>query len=378
MKYAALRALLCFMVFSPFITFGATVGVGENYSLRRDQSISGNFYALGANTTVVGDVTGDIFAAGLTVYVGSNLATEDMLIVADTAHLVSAISEDLRIFARNAYIGSSIGGDAAVAGFSVEILPQSIIAGDLLVGAATVDVQGKVGGNVKIAGGRVFINESIGGNVTVTADSLTLGPNAVISGNLTYAASEPALIESGAVIVGGVEFNQIQTRTRAEKFLPTFWGTWIIIRFAVLLLFALAAHGILRNISYKFVATAVEKSGWNLLKGFLVLLAVPVAAVIGALTFIGIPFSLFALSLYGIVVILAAVYAPIILGSSLVMIARKTRTIVVSWKTIVLGVAFVTVIDFIPFIGNLIWYTALLIALGSIYQLIFDKFVEVR
>jgi hypothetical protein len=370
--------ILLILLLVPMMSSAASLGIGKNYSLKKTQVVAGDFYAIGGNTTVVGLVDGDVVGVGGTVFVGSESITESVLVVADTAHIVSTIGEDLRVVSRKAYIGSTVQGDMAIAAVFIDVLPQTTIGGDFLAAGGDVNLQGKIIGDVRIAGGRVFLNEAISGNVSVTADSLVLGPNASIEGSLTYSASEPLTQEDGAVVAGSVEFQQIQTRTKAEKFLPTIWGTWIIIRFAVLLLFALAAHGILRNISYKFVSTAVERPFWNFFKGFLVLVVVPIAAIIGLLTFIGIPFSLFALSLYGILVILSAVYVPIILGSILSMFYHRTRSVIINWKTIVAGVGVTTLLNFIPFFGNVLWYSALLVILGGIYQVIFDKFIEVR
>ncbi len=373
-----IKGYIFILILLPVVSIAATVGVGENYSLRKGEIVSSNLYAVGANTTVAGEVTGDVFAGGLNVFVGGSSIGEDVLVLADTTHLVSNVGGDVKVAARRAYLGGEINGDAAIAALSVEILPQARISGDLIVAGGVVSVQGEISGNARIAGGKVFINERIQGDAHIVSDSLALGPNASIEGSLFYSGSEPAFLEGGATIVGETQFSQIQTRTRAERFVPTIWGTWIIIRFAILLLFALAAHGILRAISTRFVNVSIHDPWWSMLRGFLVILAVPVAAVIGVLTFIGIPFSLFALSLYGIIVILSAVYSPIILGSLLFMLMHRTKEIVVSWKTIVLGVVASTLLGFIPYLGGLLWYLLLLIALGSIYQVIFDKFREVR
>ena len=106
--------------------------------------------------------------------------------------------------------------------------------------------------------------------------------------------------------------------------------------------------------------------------------AVPVAAFIGMLTFIAIPFSLFALALYGIGILLALVYAPIVLGSYIHKIYKRPEELVVSWKTIVTGSVALALIGLIPILGGIISYAVLLIALGGIYQVLFDKFMEVR
>lgn len=363
---------------TPLLASAGSLKYGENYSLRKGESVEGDLYAVGANTTIAGNVLGDLVATGASVFVGGNEISDDVLIIADSAHIISSVKKDLRAIARKIYIGNSVGEDVAVAGGSVEILPQASIAGDLLLVAGKASIFGEVQGNLKAVVGEIFIDDVIHGDVSLVADKVVLGPNAVISGSFSYSASKLAEIQGGANIVGEVTFHEINSRARAEKLIPTFLGTWFVIKFIVILLSALIAHGILRNISHRFVVVSLNHKIWSLLKGFLVFVAVPVAAFIGMLTFIAIPFSLFALALYGIGVLLAFVYAPIVLGSYIHKLYKKPDDISVSWKTIVLGSVVLTLLGLVPFVGSIISYAVLLIALGGIYQVLFDKFVEVR
>jgi hypothetical protein len=173
-------------------------------------------------------------------------------------------------------------------------------------------------------------------------------------------------------------FTQIDTRSQVEKLIPTLSGIWVFVRFVILLLSALIFHGVLRNISRRFVFVSLEHKGSSLLKGFLTIIGVPIAAFIGFLTFIGIPFSLLALALYGIGLIVARVYASIIFGSFLYKTALKRSDIDVTWKTISIGVLASMLLEFIPVIGPIFGYVLVLVALGGIYQVLYDKFVEVR
>src|SRR3989344_1528357 len=378
-KFLTLVVVLLIVVgISPLLVSAGSLKYGENYSLRKGESIDGDLYAVGANTTIAGNVLGDLVATGMSVFVGGNEISDDVLVIADSAHIISSVKKDLRAIARKIYIGDNVGEDVAVAAGSIELLPQASVAGDLLIAAGQASIFGEVQGNLKAVVGEIFIDDIIHGDVSLVANKVVLGPNAVISGSFSYSASEPAEIQSGANIVGETTYRAINTRARAEKLLPTFWGTWFIIKFIVLMLSPLIARGILRNITSRFVVVALHHKAWSLLKGFLVFVAVPVAAFIGMLTFIAIPFSLFALALYGIGILLALVYAPIVLGSYIHKIYKRPEELVVSWKTIVTGSVALALIGLIPILGGIISYAVLLIALGGIYQVLFDKFMEVR
>jgi hypothetical protein len=362
----------------PLITQATTFQIDNNYSLNKGETVTGDLYAVGGNSTVSGDITGDLITSAINVFLGGNTISKDVLVLADTANILSNIKQTLRVVGRNVSVSSVIDKDAAFVAWNVQILPESVIGGDLLVAAGSVEVLGKVNGTVHIAAGDIYINESIDGDVSAMANKITLGPNASIGGNFTYSASDQAVIQDGAKIKGTTNFTQINTRTRAERFLPTVWGTISILKFAIALLSALVAHGILKKISERFVVVSVSEFGWSILRGFLVLVAVPFAVIIGTLTLIALPFSIFALALYGIGLLLALVYAPIVIGSLIRKVIYKNEPIKVTWKTILLGVVVSTLLGYIPYLGIIIWYLFVVVALGGIFKVLFDKFIEVR
>lgn len=362
----------------PLSLSASTLQFGENYSLRKGDSISGDLYVFGGNTTIAGDVLGDLVSFGSSVFVGGNAVSGGALVFADSGHVVSEIKKDLRGVGRKFVVSSSVGEDVALAGWSVQVLPQSVIGGDLLVVAGDVEVLGKVEGAIRIAGGNVFINSSVLGDISIVADSVSFGPNAHLAGSVSYSASQEATIDPNAQFEKGLDFTQINTRTRAEKFLPTVWGTWLIINFVILLLSALIVHGILRKISERFVVVSITEFGWSVLRGFLFVVGIPVAAFVGFLTFIAIPFSLFSLALYCFGLLLTLIYMPILTGSLIYKLLHRDRPVTVTWKTILVGVTVSIVLKYIPFIGSFAWYILFLAALGGIYQVLFDKFREVR
>ena len=189
----------------PFVGLAATVKVGDNYTLRKGEKVEEDLYAFGANTTIAGNVTGDLIVAGVSVFSGGSEIEDGALIFADTAHIISAIKMDLRAVARKIYIGGSIGEDVSVAALSVEILPNARIGGSFIAAAGNVSILGEVKGDLKVAAGEIFIDEGIGGDVSAVANKIILGPNAMINGSFTYSASEPAEMREAARDAGQVD-----------------------------------------------------------------------------------------------------------------------------------------------------------------------------
>lgn len=377
MKKILLLFLLAALI-TPATIFAGTVRFGGDHSLRKGEEVKDDFYIAGNNTTVAGNIIGDLLAAGLNVFVGGNTVTEDAVVIGANINVISDIKGDLRILGGKVYFGGSVGEDLSVVSQEIQTLPQSIIEGNLLAGTGRVVLNGEIRGDVQITAGEVFLNDKIGGDASITANRVVLGPNAVITGSLNYASKRIAEISDGAKIIGATTYRAIDTRPSLEKFLPTLWGTWVLIRFVMLFLGGLILHGVFRTISQRFVSTTVHHFMWSILRGFVFVVAVPIAILLVFLTFVGIPFGLLGIALYTVFIILALIYGSIVSGSVLYRLVKMEEGIVVNWKTILVGAIFTTTLTLVPYAGPLVTYGLMLAALGGIYQVLFDKFVEVR
>jgi hypothetical protein len=52
--------------------------------------------------------------------------------------------------------------------------------------------------------------------------------------------------------------------------------------------------------------------------------------------------------------------------------------IVINWKTILVGAILTVGLSYVPYLGAIAKLVLVLASLGGIYQVLFDKFVEVR
>lgn len=377
-KSPEIKAIFIALIFIlPFFALAGEIAVKGNYNLQKEETVKNDLYAIGNNVGISGTVTGDLIAIGLNVYSGGGVG-EDAIVMGGTANVLSKIKGDLRLVGAKVYFGGEVGKDLVAVAQEIQILPQAKVAGDFIAEAGRVVINGEVTGDVKISGGNVYVNEKIGGNVEITADKISLGPQTQILGNFTYSSSNEAEISDEAKVNGEVIRKPIKPKSRLEKLLPTIWGTWVLIHFAILLLSALVLHGFFRNISLRFVSHSIHHFWRSLLRGLVFVIAVPVLIALVFLTFIGIPFGLLGIALYTIVLVFAYVYAPIITGSLLYHLFKIDEAIIVNWKTIIIGVLITIVLGYIPYIGPLVKYGLLLVALGGVYRVFYDKFIEVR
>jgi len=108
--------------------------------------------------------------------------------------------------------------------------------------------------------------------------------------------------------------------------------------------------------------------GIGLLLGFIALVCVPIAAVILAVTIIGIPLALAVLLLYFLMLIVGYAAVGVMLGDAALGKLRSRDAARVGWRvgaamSAMLALALLTRI---PFVGGLVTFAALLAGLGAI------------
>ncbi|TAL49171.1 hypothetical protein EPN83_01365 [Patescibacteria group bacterium] len=377
MRRFPLTLVVALLILMPAAASAATFRYGENYSLLKDEAVEGDFYVASPNATIAGRVSGDLQAIGGNVFLGNGVA-QDVFIIGGTVNSIGSVGGDLRIIGGTVVISGRVLEDLVVAGANSKVLSTATIQGNAVLAGGQVALDGTVRGNLKIVGGRVTVNAVIDGSADIAADELIIGPNTRVLGDLSYAASRPALVDPAAKIFGETTYKEISTRSKVQKLIPTFWGTWVFVRFFMLLVGALVLHGVFRRISERFVQFGISHFLKSFLWGFLFLLAVPVASVLVLLTFVGMPFVLLGASIYVLFLTLAFFYSPILLGAIIWKLARREAAVIVSWKSILLGVVVVTLLGYLPYGGIVLKSFLFVIALGAIGTVLFQKFSEVR
>ena len=356
---------------------GAEFGVGQEYFLRQGEAVESDLYAAGGSATLIGDVEGDVLLVGGNVFV-DNRVKNNANLIGGTVDVVGEVGGSLRIVSGKSLVRAIVGRDLVGASGNLQILEQTTVGGDVMFAGGTVVIDGEVKGNVGGIAGSLVLNGVVHGDIDVTADSVVVGPKARISGQFKYASSKLATIDPSAVIEGEPLFTQVDTRSKAERLLPTLWGTWILIKFIVLLVSALVIQGIFRSISTTLVKTALTDPKWSFVRGFVILVATPVALLLILLTFIGIPFVVLGFSAYTLFLGLAYLFSPIVLGALIFKLTQKGHVAVVHWKSIVTGVCAFMILTPLGWFGTALQSILFLITLGAIYHVLFERFIRAR
>jgi hypothetical protein len=247
-----------------------------------------------------------------------------------------------------------IGGNTITA--SREAVIEGKTARDLLSAAATLDLRGDVGRDVSFAGGQV----------TLTGSSHVGRDLAARVGK-----EENLRVADGAVISGQKNVRLPVAAPRSNRYLTVRFYVWQIVRVLGLFVTGLVAFKVM---PWLMPSSMVSGSDW--LKaggvGFMTLVAVPVAAIIIAFTFIGFPIALISLVLYLIACYLAKIIVAEFVGRSVMKNSGAVPLLV--------GLLLVVIAVNLPWIGALINFLLILLGLGvialAIYKNVARRHVE--
>lgn len=355
------------MLVAPLMSQAMEIRTGQQVSTQSSEIITGDMYMTGGSVVSAGEITGDLIAGGGTVLV-TGVVGADALIGGGTITIISEVRDDLRIGGGNILVQGRVGGDIVVGGGQVTIGGLGI-GGDVLMAGGSIRIDAPVAGAIRIAGGDVYINAPVGGDVVVEAGTLTLGSGAVIHGNVTYHSEKEMTKESGASVIGSVEWTP---RVRTEMPDRTTKGGILALlgvgKFLMLFLSALVLGLGFKRYSVDVLRRVTERPFFEMGRGFIVLVVMPVLSVLLMMTLLGIPFG-FILALGYIVLLLVAwIVSPIVVGSLAFKYLAK-RELEVNWKTILVGTIVYSLISIVPILGGIFCFILMLTTLGAMVAL---------
>lgn len=368
--------LLILAIFVPISVFGATIKVGETHTFKSGDVIRDNLYIGAAEVTSDGSVFGDLLIGGGSVTVSGNVSGDATILGGDIS-MLEKVQGDSRIVGGDILVSESVSGDLVIIGGNVRVLSGATIGKDLIVLGGRAVVQGDVNGKVRIIGGEIILDSKVRGNVDIKAsEKITIGENAIISGDLVYSGeSEEMLnVSEKAVISGETTFNKgkVTAAGFSRAALLAFFGTFVLLKLLTVLVVVALATIFLKKFSNRVAASAVEHLGMKTLWGFVALIVIPAATIVFFASVFGIGLGILSILGYLMLITLASIYSGVIFGAWMDQLIRKKDELTVNWKNGLLGVIALAFITQVPFIGGLAGLFFFLLALGSISTLAYD------
>jgi cytoskeletal protein CcmA (bactofilin family) len=345
----------------PGVAMASEVRSGTAATVAPGETLDEDLFATGQTVTIAGRATGDVYATGQAVVV-TGTVEGDLIAAAQQVVVDGTVNGNVRaaggVITINGHVGRNVSGLAQ----QLNITSSGRVDGSLLAAGETISTFGPVGRGATVGGGTVQLSGPVGGNVTTWAQTLSLGPNARIAGNLEYYSEHPT---DTTAVAGTVQYHLVQREERQAPLLNglfDFGGlVWLI---GSALLGALAII-----MAPRASARAVELGRQEPLQtfglGLLALCAVPVAIILICITLVGIPLALVIGALYCLGLMLAWPALGLIVGTEVSRWVRRDQQMPVLGQLVV-GLIALHLVTHIPVLGGLVAFLGLTFGLGLI------------
>ncbi len=375
-KILFLSVLLAILVVVPVVVYGATFKIGQDYHLNSGETVNDNLYVASPNINIAGAINGDLSVAGGNVIVSGSVGA-DLSAAGGTLNITSNVADDLRLAGGNIMITSHIGGELLAAGGQISLNSGLEVKGNTTLAGGNLQIDGALGGDLTAYGGTVLIDGKIAGNVKVRTDGkLIIGSQAEILGNLDYSAPEKLTLEDGAKINGTVTFNELKTQQAQKGLWGIWWLAWLIV-LAIFLTAALVAYFLFRKKLEEAVSYTLANFGKETLRGFIILVVLPIAVIVSFATVIGALLGGAGILLYILMGVFTSIFAPMVLGTLIFRLILRKPDFGVDWRSVVVGVVVLRIIHVIPYVGWIFWFIFFLAAFGTLFNYLYRNFRKV-
>lgn len=355
-------------------------------SVRISQPVHEDVYVFGGTISIDAPVYGDIWCAGGTVII-SDTVQGDIVVAGGTLSVRGYVAESVRAAGGTFTLSGSIGGDLLITGGTITVERSAVVAGDVAVAGGNVMLDGAVQGGLKAASGKLslngnverdlefngdelHLNAAVGGRSVLVANSITLGNDAALRGNVRYWTSSGEVDFGNALREGATATFDSSLKERFERPSYKFLGfasfaavLWYLL---AMLLLLWAGQRLFSNLFSRAAERARAEPVRSLGYGFLYFVAVPAVAVLLFITLIGIPLGAVILALYFLLMSLANVITALVATHWLAQ-QRGYRWSPWVFLLAALGIlVLLKMIGLIPIAGWVIKIAAIFIAFGAL------------
>jgi cytoskeletal protein CcmA (bactofilin family) len=404
---------LCAIVFPAVrAAHAAEFRTGQDVTIKSDEVIQDDLYCFGEKITIDGTVEGDVVAFGGQITVNGQVKGDVM--AAGQTVVIMGQAEGARIAGQVLKLGekAKLDGDLLGAGLSLECTKDSEIDGDAVFAGYQALFGGRIANDVKGALASCQFAGTVAGDVKLEVGNdkkappastfgppppvampnvpggLSLSETAVIEGDLTYTAPQEAERHANAKVEGEVKYDKPKPQERPAggnaKQRPESKIFGRVRHIVSVLLVGVVALVVMPSWTEAWTERIRQRPGATLVSGilgflaFIAILVVAVVVIIAGAVLVGMATlgELVPMVLVGGVVgyaalivgfwIVAAFLAEALTGMALGRIALRDSGFGTRFIALLIGVVVLGLIISIPWIGSIVGWCVLFLALGSI------------
>lgn len=309
----------------------------------------------------------DVFMAGGRVLLEARVSGSAHM-AGRVVRLAAQVGENVYAMGMDVAIDAAVSGNATLAAYDLQVTAP--VAGALRAGAARIAVRAPVSGHVLLAGDEIHLEAPVAGDAVINAGEISFGPEARIEGTLTLYLPRGARAEVPDRVIAADRVTLAERpewrgpegvvpRVSPWRMIRNFIGGVLVVAALAALVAAVAPEG-LAGMRRRILARPFGTLGY----GFLALSASIGAAVVLALTLVGIFLSPAALVLAGLGLFAGYVIGAYSFGAGVLIAIGRGEPQAIGQRALaaLLGALLAGLIALIPLLG---WLFVLALALAG-------------
>jgi cytoskeletal protein CcmA (bactofilin family) len=341
----------------------------ERIEIAAGERVAGSLAASADEVLVAGDVDGDLFAAGERVVISGEV-TGNVFAWARELSVAGRIGGSLHAGSEKLHIDGELRGSLYAAAESLVEGEAGRIDGDVHLYGRRASLAGRIARDLHFAGEDLELRGEVARDVRVfEAERVRLASSARVGRDLEVRLENDTDLElaEGAAIGGERKILPPHHQGGEAFFAPRPW-LWTLVRVAAALAFGVALYALFPSWFRARVPTV--PSFLRLLGGGLaVLVGVPIALALVAVTLIGLPLALVGAFVFVTALYLAPILAAAELGRTLLRRSAEELPGLASFARILLvGLATLAVASHVPGLGPAVRVVILLVGLGLVAE----------
>lgn len=348
------------------------------------QTIGGDVYMAGEDAELKSAAPRDVFLAGLLVDAEADIAG-DTHMAGFSIGSYGALAGDLYAAGFTATVRGDIGSDASIAAFSIDVAKGASIGGNARLAGRKIRVSGPIEGTLTAAADTLTISAPISGDVVFRGRKLVFEDGARVGGTLNYQAASPAEIPPDVIAPGKTIFKVLTLPRPGAGWTQRDWdaddeSTWLAALFGwlVFLLFLIGVGALALALAPGRVEDLRDHAlsrPWQTLFIGIAGLAILIGLIpITAMTLLGIPLVPFVVAALALLWILGYVLGAYSAAWRVkVAFGNPPDTLTARISVLAAGLAALSLINFVPFVGWIANLAAVFLGLGSITAAVLGK-----